>query len=511
MSDSRIRNSIMNMVSTFGSTLAYDTGYFVLRAVFVRVLSEEYLGLEGLFSNILSLFSLMELGIGPALVVSLYKPVAEGDTEKIKSLMWLYRKAYHAVGCCVAVVGVGLTPFLSYFMKTVPENIPHLKGIYLLYVLNTVLSYFCIYKQSLFIAHQKNYLVTLWYNSARLIMLAVQAGILLVTHNFIVYLLVQIIFTRGSNIFISKKADQYYPYLKDRNIAPLDTDTKRSIWKYAYASTLHGIGSAAVNSTDQIIISAFAGLVSGGMYSNYTMVTNALRSIIQKIFTSFTASVGDLNASAGLEHLRTTFYRMLFFNFWCSSFVSIGIFCMIQRFVTLWVGSSFLLSMDVVLCLTLVFYLSSMRRTVLIFNNASGNYYHDRFKPLAEALVNLAASVLLVQWLGTVGVALGTIISSLTVCFWIEPYILYKYILHEPCRPYFFLVLRNTLLMIFAGGITYWLCEMVPGRGIFSFIAAFFICCAVPNLVFSLVYHRNEYFHYYIALAMSFPRKIFRR
>ncbi|MCF2595533.1 lipopolysaccharide biosynthesis protein [Pseudoflavonifractor phocaeensis] len=511
MSESRIRNSTWNLLSTFGSTIVYDLGYFLLRAVFVRTLSEEYLGLEGLFSNILSLFSLMELGVGPALVVSLYQPVAEGNREKIKSLMRLYRKAYQIVGCCVAVVGLCLTPFLQYLIKDPPENIPHLRLIFLLYVLNTALSYFCIYKQSLFIAHQKNYLVTLWYNGARLMMLLVQGIVLLWTRNFILFLVVQICFTRGANLFISKKADQYYPHLKEGDVAPLDAESRQSIWKYAYASTLHGVGSNLVNSTDQIIISAFVGLVPGGLYSNYTMVTQALRSIMLKAFDSLTASVGNLNASADRAHLHTVFYRLLFLDLWLSGFISIGLFCMFQDLISLWVGPSFLLGWDVVLCLSVIFYLSSVRRTVLTFNSATGNYYHDRYKPLAEAAVNLVTSVLLARPLGVTGVALGTIISTVTVSFWVEPYILYKNILRDSWRPYFGLVLRGTALTILAGVVTFHLCCLVRGSGLLSFAGKFLICCLVPNLLFLLAYHRSEHLHYYLHLVQSVFKRLRKR
>lgn len=504
LADSRIRNSLLNAASIFGSTFLYDIGYFFLRAVFVRTLATEYLGVEGLFSNILSVFSLMELGVGPALTVSLYEPIAREDTEKIKSLMSLYRKAYHIIGCCVAVLGIGLLPFLPYLIKTPPEYIPNLTQIYLLFVLNSVLSYFCIYKQSLFIAHQKNYLVTLWYNGARLLMLGIQAVVLFTTQNYIFYLIVQILFTRGGNLFISAKADQYYPYLNEKNIAPLDRQEKHRIFRYAYAAALHGVGSQAVNSTDQIIISAFAGLISGGLYSNYVLVTNALRSFIQKAFSSFNASVGNLLATEDHAYLLTTFYRLLFLNFWLSGFAVIGIVCCIQRFIILWVGSSLLLGMDIVLCLAGVFYLSTMRRTVLSFIDASGTFYNSRFSPLAEAAVNLVASIFLVRRFGTIGVPMGTIISSVAVCFWVEPYVLYKHILKESCWNYFSRVLRSFGLTVAAGLVTYRLCVLIPGEGVLSFIVAVAICCVVPNLIMIAVYHKNEHFLYYKRIALRF-------
>ena len=508
MTESRTRNSVLNIVASFGGTLMYDIGYFFLRAVFIRTLAEEYLGVEGLFSSILSMLSLMELGIGPAMSVSLYRPVAEQNTEKIKGLMALYRKAYTVVGLAILGFGLLLTPFLSYIIKEPPENIPNLKFIFILYLFNTAASYFFIYKQSIFIAHQKHYLVSLWHNSARIVMLLVQGVILVTTHSFIAYLCVQILAQYCSNLFISRQADLKYPYLKEKEVSPVDAETLSEVKRNAVSATILNIGSKLVNSTDQIIITGFIGLVTGGMYSNYVMVTAAITSIESKIFTAFTAGVGNLYVTAPREQFKTVFYRILFLGLWFSTFLSASLYCVLQDFVALWVGPGMLLSEEFVFCMIISFFIYSMRFPVQIFNSATGNYHHMKYRALAEGLINLIVSLLLVREIGISGVVVGTIVSCIVVPFWIEPYIFYKHILKTSMAPYWGFLAKNTLLFAAVCGVTGFLCGLIPGTGIGAFFWKFLVCCAVPNGILLLVYCKNEHLRFFLRLGLQFCKRL---
>lgn len=501
MENSRTKNSLLNIISSFGGTLIYDIGYFFLRAVFVRTLAEEYLGLEGLFSNILGMLSLMELGIGPAMIVSLYRPIAEKNTGKIKSLMLLYRKAYTIIGVCVLIIGISLTPFLSFFIRDYPEGFHQINLIYFLYILNTGSSYFWIYKQSLFIADQKNYLVNLWFNAARIVMLLVQMLVLLLTHDFILFLVVQILFTNGANLFISRRADRAYPYLKDKNTAPLDSESRNEVRNYALSSTVLNIGSKLVNSTDQLIITRFAGLISGGAYSSYILVSDALLSIERKMFSEITASIGNLNVVSEREKNYEVFTHLLFASNVVSTVFTVCLYCLFQDFVQFWIGETFVLDRATVIIIVLVFYLYSVRLPAQTFNSATGAFSRYRYRAVVEGLINLIVSIVLVRKIGIVGVILGTAISCLAVPFWVEPYILFKFTFSASSMPYW----RNAVLNLAQTAVLVLicssLCALLPLSGLPAFLCKGLLCAALSVGLICLLHHRNESFAFFLQLV----------
>ena len=265
---------------------------FILRIVFVHTLSKDYLGVDSLFTSIVSALSLTELGIGSAINYSLYKPLAENDVEQIKALMKLYKRAYISIGIVVFAVGVLLVPTLPFFVHR--GNIHHLDLIFILFIINSSISYFYSYKKSLIVADQYRHITVVYTYASFVIMSIIQGILLVVTRNYVVYLLVMIFFTFVQNFLISKKADKMYPYLLEKDTKKLDSKTLKLIAKNTYAMSLHKIGGTVVTSTDNIVISRFSGIVEVGKYSNYQMVTNALNIVFGQIFNSVIASVGNL-------------------------------------------------------------------------------------------------------------------------------------------------------------------------------------------------------------------------
>lgn len=509
---SRTHNSMKNISASMVAVTAEAVCKFAVRAVFVRTLAQEYLGLEGLFVNILSLLSLMELGIAPAMSYLLYKPVAEHDAKTIQSLMRFYKKAYQVIGMAVAVIGASLTPFLPYLMKELPDNIPYLSVIYLLFVVNAAISYFMAYKQALIIAHQQNYRLIYWRNISIMLQSILQIGILLLTRNFILYLCIQILATRLTNLYSARQAEKQYPeYLKEKDTRPLSRAVLRQMWKSISAMFLHKIGGKIVFATDMLIISKYVGLVATGLYSNYTLIVNAVTSMLEKVFSGMVASVGNLNVSADPLHVRQVFYRVLFFNFWSFGFCSICLMGLLQGFIPLWLGKGFLLDFSCVLVLVADFYLNGMRKTVLLFRDASGAYYYDRYKPIFECVINIVVSILLVKQYGIIGVKLGTLVSTVTTSLWVEPYVLYKHVFHEKMWPYFGRLGLYTAATVLAGSLTLWLCSLLPAGGTLPFAGKMFICALLPNIVFLLLFFRTQEFGYFRSLVTGMVRRRLRR
>ena len=281
---SRTRNSVRNLsYALIGQGLGFVIS-FVARIFFIRILGSEYLGLNGLFTNVLTILSLAELGVGEAITFSLYKPLAENDTKKCIMLMQLYKKVYTVIGCAILLIGVSLTPFLPLVIKNMPD-IPYINLIYILFVVNTAVSYFFSYKRNLIIADQKKYIATFYRYLAHAIFTFLEIIFLIITKNYIVYLFIMIAATLADNIMVSRKADKMYKFLKTEKQVPLDKESKDSIIKNTRAMMMHKVGNVVVNSTDNILLSMFVSLESVGLYSNYFFITNALNSITSHVFS----------------------------------------------------------------------------------------------------------------------------------------------------------------------------------------------------------------------------------
>lgn len=499
---SRSQKSLTNIIFAFGGYAVSLILQLVNRFVFVKFLTEEYLGINGLFSNILSMLALSELGIGTAIVFALYKPVAEKDIEKIKSLMALYKKLYTMIGWIILVIGFALTPFLQLFIKEMPD-IPNLRIYYMLYVLNSGVSYFYTYKRSLIICNQDEFISTATTTLASVGTKLTQIIVLFLTRNYMLFLITQVIFTRLENVIIARIADKQYPYLKEKNIKPLEKSETAAIKKNVLAMMVHKIGDVVVNATDNLIVSKILGLVSVGLLSNYMLIFDSVSGLIMRIFSAITASLGNLVATEDKEKAEEVFHRVLFVNFWIISFCSICLYCLCQPFITVWIGNKFLLPIGVLLALIGCFYLTGMRRTVLQFRTAAGLFWADRYKAVAESILNLAVSIPLTIYFGIMGVKLGTIISTLLTSFWVEGYILYKNFFKKTVVKYLLLQFFYLGLTVIVGAGTDVICRLLPDSSFLMVVLKGMVCAVVVNGVYLLLFFRKPEFKYFLQLFMK--------
>lgn len=450
----RTENSIKNLIYAFSGQAIGIIVNLITRFVFIQFLAQEYLGIDGLFTNILSILSLVELGIGPAMTFSLYKPLAQKDEKKISALMNLYKNSYNVVGVLIIVIGLAITPLLPMFINQMP-NISQINVIYLLFVLNSGFSYFYAYKRSLIIADQKKYIATFYRYLFFVILNICQIVILMITKNYLLFLMAQILFTVIENIAISKKTQKLYPFLKNYKKENLEKETKKEISRNIFAMTIHKIGGVVVKSTDNIILSKFVGLAPVAIYSNYYLIINALNTVLMQVFNSITASVGNLNVTENKNKLNDIFEKVFFINFWIYSFSSICLYILLNHFINIWVGDNYLFNISIVSIIVINFYITGMRNTVLTYRDALGLYWQDRYKAIFESIINIVASIVFVKMYGTFGVFLGTFISSVTTCLWVEPFILYKYGLKNKVSKYFLKYFVYTIVFLIVGLITY--------------------------------------------------------
>lgn len=504
---SRTENSLRNIRFALIFQAAGILVSFFTRKIFVQVLTQEYLGLDGTFANILSMLSLAELGVGNAITYSLYKPLAENDREQITALMALYRRVYHVIGIVVAVLGCALTPFLPVIIRDLP-NIPRIRLIYLLFVLNTSLSYFYIYKQSLIMADQRQYIVTTCHYGLKMLLFLMQAVFLLLTHNYFVYLGLQIGTTLLENRILSHQADSLYPYLKTIHSGKLKQGTTKQILRNTKAMMLHQVGGVVVFGTDNLLISYFVGVVAVGMYSNYLMVTNGLKSVYTQLFRSLTASVGNLGATADPEQALPVFCKVNFVGNWLYGFSTVCLVILFNPFITLWVGEEYQFNQLVVCLIALNFYVTGMRRATLTFREAYGLYWYDRYKPVAESVINLSVSAVLAVPYGVAGIFIGTFVSTMTTCFWIEPIVLFKYGLHASPRPFFKDYALNSAITLLTAMIVWHVCQLLPGDGMTLFLEKIAVCAVLGNAGYLAVYCRRDEFRYFVDLVLKLIKRV---
>lgn len=482
---------------------------FVSRRVFVFLLGKEYLGISGLFTDILSMLSLAELGFGISITYSLYRPVAIGDTELIKSLMALYRRAYNIIALIVLAAGLCLTPFLDFFVKEMPEGISQLSLIYVLNVVNASVSYIFAYKSTLLFVYQKKYIDSLIRTAVAIGATAAQIGVLMLTGNYVYYLFIAIGATLLQNTVLSVKTDRLYPYLRERQVKPLPAEILCDIRRNVGAMILHRIGAVAVFSTDNILISKFAGIAVTGLYSNYTMIRGFLNVMINALFNAITPALGNLNATESLEERRIAFRRLNFFSAWLFGWMSICLLWLFDPFICIWLSEDYLLPGPVVALIVVNFYINCMRIPVANTKSTMGLFWDERYKSIFEPPCNLIISIILAKRFGIFGILAGTLISMAALPFWIEPLGLYRHGLKESVRGYFLWYLGHLLVTGLAAGLTGLAC-LAAGTDIFGFLQKCILCLLIPNGVYLLVYRRTSEFEFLKDMAGRIAKKIFR-
>lgn len=496
------RNTSIAMISRI---IAILMGY-VTRIVFTHTLSESYVGINGLFTDILNVLALSELGVGTALTYALYKPIAERDIERQKSLMRLFKWLYRCVAGLIAAAGLCVVPFLPYLVNDAGD-VEHVTVIYLLYLLNSAVSYLLVYKKTLIDAHQRSYIGVLYHTVFLLIQYVLQIVILICTRNFILYLLIYLFCTVGNNVCVAKKADSLYPYLRDKDINPIPKEEKQGIIRNMKAMLMHKIGNVMVNNTDNILLTAMTGLVNAGKYSNYYLIIGSVRQVLDQAFQGITASVGNLGVTEDKSRVKKIFEASFFIGQWLYGFASICLFQLLNYIITFSFGENYQFPSAMVFVLCVNFFVTGMRQATLVFRDSLGLFWYDRYKSLAEAVINLVASVLLTLRFGIIGVFLGTFISTVLTSFWIEPYVLYKKKLESPVALYFCRYGIYTAVVLLAGVLTNRLCSIAGGEGFSALIIDFLICCFVPNIVFLLCYQGTKEFRFLCKKAVELLNK----
>lgn len=493
---SRINNSFKNIIAGTGGYILDIILRFITRTIFINIFTAQYLGINGLFSNIISMLSLAELGVGSAITYNLYKPIAQHDEKHIALLMKLYKNAYRIIGLAMGILGIILIPFLPYIIK---DDLSFINAnlVFCIFLLQSVSSYFFFaYKRTIIVAHQKEYIVTIITSLFSIISSILKILILLIFESFILYLLSFVIVDILCSIFIAIKSDSMFPYLKEKATDLLPKQDRKEIIKNCYAIFIYKVNVVVQDATDNIVLSTFIGLNIVGIYSNYLLIISIVKKMLFKLFDSLKASIGDLHASEDIEHELFIFKAVNFFTMYIFGLASIGIFVVVNEFITVWIGDSFILGQIFVLLLAFEMYIFGLQKSLATFRVSMGLFQQAKYRPIFNAIINLIVSIILVQYIGIHGVLIGTIVSSLLTFMWFDPYIIYKYGFNKSVKEYYITNIKYILVIILSGGISFIVSKIIIKEGIFYIIISTVISIVVTTFFVTVFYRKSKEFKY---------------
>ena len=479
---------------------------FVARTIFIRVLGVEYLGISGLFSNILTMLALSDLGIYTVMTYSLYKPIAKDDKPMIAALIHYFQRLYNIVGIAVLCIGVSLIPFLPKLVNDTSLTFYELSKYYIILLLNSVVSYFAISRSTLFRADQKVYIVRIISTISTFAMHIAQIVLLIAFKNFTIYLASQVIFTLGSNIAMSVLATKKYPYLAE----PVDTNLTRGMTKEIIhnlkASFIYKIGSKIMNSTDNILISVLISTTVVGYYSNYVTVFSLVNTFVMIIIEAVLASVGNFIATESADRKFGLFKLMLFVLYFTAAFCVSCYLAGMNDFIGIWLGENFIINGGFIIALALNRFVFCIIHPLWMMRESSGIFISTQYVMLFASAINIVLSVILGKMLGITGIILATALANLLTVYWYEPIQLSKKVFNNKVIEYWRYVARL-------------LCATVPSivvglfllsyetRNFFILLTKFLFCGLITLVSFILAMHKTDEYHVLKLQIMNMLKK----
>lgn len=447
MSESRVKRSAQNMVTSFLYQALTLVLSFVSRTVFVQVLGKEYLGLNGIFSDVLQLLSMADLGFNTAMAYSFYKPLADRDEQRLVSLVTFYKKIYNVIAIVVLTIGLLCIPFLNFLVNT-EQDIPLLEVYYLFALANVVISYLFVYKTTILTADQKDYKVVQINIAISTLKVILQIVLLWFTKNYVVYLAIGVLAQFSMNFIASRKTEKEYPFLgKKELVQKVDKEVTAGIVANMKSVFIYKMSTTLFTGTDNMLISIIVGTAMVGVYSNYLMISSKLLLLEQIVFSALTASIGNMIVKETQAKRQEIFNAMQSASFiFCGIITSV--FCLMANdLVWVWLGESFTLSVATVLAITLNTYLACVLQPLWVFRDAAGLYIKTKYVMLAGAVLNMVLSIILGKKFGIAGIIFASAIARLSTYFWYEPKLLFKEYFGKKALGYYGALLRNLLLV----------------------------------------------------------------
>ena len=501
--ESRTKNVFKNMKIGLICQMILLAMSFISRTIFVRTLGAEYLGISGLFTNILTVLSFAELGIGDAVIFSMYKPIAEDDKNKIASLVELYRKMYTYVGMFVLSAGIIVAPFLKYIIKEeleIPEN---LTLIYLLFVFNVSLSYFFVYRQSIITAHQKGYVVSTYQMICTLIVNISQIVELILLKNYILFLIIQIVGTLLCNYMLARKSKKMYPYTCTKQKYNIPQIEVKRILSDIKSLFVYKIGSVILNGTDNILISSLIGVSVVGLSSNYFLITSAFETVMNKIKGAFVASIGNLNVEADNQKKESIFYKVFLFIEWLYGLLAIGFLLLGNEVIELWLGDKYKLPFLAVIAISINLYVTGVHYTAYTYRTTLGLFKEGQLAPIIAATVNLCLSIVLAKPLGVAGIFIATPIARMVGMGVIDPILIYKKAFKAKPIKYYIMYVKGVIINVSITLLCYFILNQMNSTSIVWLLIKIMVIFAIYNSIKAIINMNNNSFKELLILVFK--------
>lgn len=512
----RTKNATRNIV--FGVILRLYQIFvtFLMRTAIIYRMGVQYLGLNSLFTSVLQVLNLAELGVGSAMVYSMYKPIAEDDETTICALMKLYKTYYRVIGFVIVIVGCILTPFIPYLIKSdVPAGI----NIYVLYLLNlgaAVLSYWLFaYKNSILQAHQRTDVVSKVTLITSTVQYGLQIAVLWLFHNYYLFVIVALATQALTNIVTAVCVNKLYPQFKPKGKLP--KNEVKAINKRVRDLFTAKLGGVVVNSADTIVVSAFLGLTVLAVYQNYYMILTSVIGFVSVVFSACTAGIGNSLIVETKEKNFNDLNKFTFLISWIAGICSCCFLGVYQPFMKLWVGDDLLLPFSAVICLVAYYYIYEINQLLNLYKDAGGIWHEDRFRPLVTAIANVSMNLIMVQFWGIYGVLLSTVLSMMFVGMpWLFHNLFTTLFDRSQLRPYLNHLFKYTITAVVSCVIVLLICNFIKFGLITTILLRLVVCVTIPFVIYIVLFWRSSEFKQSMLLLDNMTkgklklRKIFR-
>lgn len=507
--DNVVRNINVSLICQLVNTIMG----FVSRSIFIKLLGETYLGVNGVFGNVLTILNFAELGIGTAIVYNLYEPLKNKDEARVGMLVNFYKKAYLVIGAVISIVGLALAPFLDYLIKEQPDVKESIYLLYILFLSSTVVSYFNAHKKSLLGADQRSHITNIYHQVAHTAQIFLQIVFLYFTRNYVLYLLIQIACHIVENVLIARETDRLYPFLKKHKKSKLEKGLMTSIKKDVGALTIYKLNHAVIHGTDNIIIAAILknGVQTVGKYANYTLISETINTILGIVTNALTPSIGNLNTEKDINKKESVFNTTLFVCAWIYGFACAGIMALSKSFITVWVGDTFVLGSLIVFSIALQLYIRQVHYAAYTYRVTCGLFVQSKYVPILTTVINLGLSIYLGKLWGLFGILIATSISRVVTIGISDPFLVYKHVFKKSPMAYYLRYFLYTFLVV----VCYFSARFVIGfitiGGWFGFTINAIVFSLIFNGLFILLTFRFKEFDYIKNIALRYVKKIFRR
>lgn len=513
MQEKRRKEKVLkNIIAQIIGTIVQTSLGFVVRRVFLDCLSVELLGINSLMSSIVGMLSIAELGVGEAINFSLYEPLAKGDKKQVGAIMRLYKLVYVIIAFVILLLGVFFLPALPYVVNsTIPQK--EVYTIYMLFLLDTFLSYCLAYSRNIISADQKDYVVINIDTVSQILVSVFQIILLILTKNFILYILIKIAITLIRNIYIHRLSWNMYPFLKEKKQGTLSKEYKEKLLENIKALFVIKIAVFCVSGTDNLLLSSFVSITSVAIYANYQTLFNLINKTFNAIFDKARASIGNYLVTNTEEEAMTLFNNIFFANFLLTSFTAIGMFVLGNEVITIWLGEGMTWSVGIVAMISFCNYSRYIMQTCEAFRGAKGLYSPRpfvKYLSLFEGILNLIASVFFIKVfkMGVAGVFMGTMVSTLVSTISV-PWIVYKFVFQKPLFEFWKSYLKYTGSAVLVAVLSelifrsfymenHWL----------NLIMGCIVCCLITGVCYWVIYRKTPEYNYYFDLLKNIRNKV---